>query len=88
MNLPMKFFYSSDGFISETLGEVWLLRARLLVRPFFGKSRNLVFFKPLFTDAAWHRVPLDALEDVVSSKNSYEAMSVLRSHPEYKSPVL
>ena len=84
----MWFFYSGEGFTSETLGQLWLLRARLLFRPFFGKSRNLVYFKPLFADAAWHRVPLEALESVISAENSFEAMTKLRSHPNYKPPVV
>ena len=88
MKIPMKIFYSGEGFKSETLGEVWLLRARLMFRPFFRKNGVVIFYKPLFSNAGWHRVPLDAFDGVMEAKNPYEAMTSLRSHPDYKSPVL
>ena len=90
MKIPMKIFYSGVGYTNPKLGDVFLLRARLLFRLFVRKNRELVFFKPLFSNAVWHKVPADEalVKDLIGSENPYQAMSLIRSHPDYKPPVL
>ena len=90
MKIPTKIFYSTVGYTNPKLGDVLLFRARLLFRLLIWKNRYVMFFRPSFSNAVWHRVPKDSdlVEELIGLDNPYQAMSLIRSHPDYEPPVV